>query len=360
MKEYRYMINNRSELIKKSFAIVIGQYSPAVRDRLEAHATWTAIHASLDIIRLLHLIHTSLFSGATSRHTMHVVLIEAQDAFMSFRQTNRMTNGAYFDKFKALLEVYQHLGGDVGVIHVPPDEYVEAADPSRPTVAELEMGRTQARDEYLAIRFLRSSDPVRYGALLADVENSHTRGQDSYPTTLTTMAYEMLVNYVNPNRNSGSGESHGLSFYQESSNERDHGSTAGGRGGRGFGRGRGGGNTTTRGNSNTSAGRPTQQASTNTEAVDSPKDNSQSIGPYSLPNCGNRIVDGNRFLHPKTGKKTVKIALCQLSSTPNSCTVTTKKFPATVISKHKLHFLSPPTLPCISQLLLYHCRYPPS
>jgi hypothetical protein len=101
---------------------VIGQRSPAVRNRLEAHATWAAIHASLDVIRLLQLIRTSLFSGAMSRHTMHA-LIEAQDVLMLFRQTTRMTNGAYFDKFKALLlEVYQHLGGDVGVIHVPPEE----------------------------------------------------------------------------------------------------------------------------------------------------------------------------------------------------------------------------------------------
>jgi hypothetical protein len=46
-------------------------------------------------------------------------------------------------------------------------------------------------------------------------------------------------------------------------------------------------------------------------------------------------VYGNRFLHPKTGKKTVKIAQCQLPYMPNSCTVTTKKFLATVISKHK-------------------------
>jgi hypothetical protein len=109
---------------------------------------------------------------------MHA-LLEAQDAFMSLRQTNRMTNSAYLDKFKGLLEVYQHLGGDVGVLLVPPMEYIKnAVDPDKPTDNELKNARAQAKDEYLAIRFLRHSDPARYGALLADVENSHTRGQE--------------------------------------------------------------------------------------------------------------------------------------------------------------------------------------
>jgi hypothetical protein len=93
----------------------------------EAHTSFKAIKASLDVIMLLHLIRSSLFSGATSRHTMHA-LLEAQDAFMPWRQTSRMTNNsAYLDKLKGLLEVYQHLGGDVGVLFVPPVEYIKNA-----------------------------------------------------------------------------------------------------------------------------------------------------------------------------------------------------------------------------------------
>ena len=38
---------------------------------------------------------------------------------------------------------------------------------------------------------------TRYGPLSIDVDNQYTRGQDGYPHTLTA-AYDMLVNYHNP------------------------------------------------------------------------------------------------------------------------------------------------------------------
>ena len=58
--------------------------------------------------------------------------------------------------------------------------------------------KTKAREEYLAILLLMKSDPKRYGTLVTDVENTYTRGQNGYPTTVSG-AYDMLVNYKNPN-----------------------------------------------------------------------------------------------------------------------------------------------------------------
>ena len=84
-KDYRHRLNTRTELVKKAFAIVLGQCSQAVRDRLEAHKEWEAVKSSLDVIRLLILIRTSLLSGATTRHTVHAIM-DAQDAFMMLRQ----------------------------------------------------------------------------------------------------------------------------------------------------------------------------------------------------------------------------------------------------------------------------------
>jgi hypothetical protein len=213
LKEYRKKLNIRTESSEKAYAIILGQCSQAIRDRLEAHPTWNTIDSASDVIKLLKLIRTSLFSGATSRNATHA-LVEAQDAFISFRQSSRMSNAAYFDKFKALLEVYQHLGGDVGVIHAPSPEFINAADPDDPTDIELNAARAAAKEAYLATRFLAHCDLSRYGALIAEVENSHTRGVDSYPRTLTK-AYDMLVNYVNPSRNNTSGAdiSQGISFF---------------------------------------------------------------------------------------------------------------------------------------------------
>jgi hypothetical protein len=100
---------------------------------------------------------------------------------MFFRQVARMSNADYPKKFKGHLDVLQYLGGDVGVVLAPLIEYTNAlVDPDNPTKDEIRQARAQAKDEYLGIRFLQHSDPIRYGALLAEVENSHTRGIDPH------------------------------------------------------------------------------------------------------------------------------------------------------------------------------------
>ena len=56
----------RKQLSNLAFATVLGQCSPAVRDRLEASNRWSTISDANDLIGLLKLLRMSLFSGATS------------------------------------------------------------------------------------------------------------------------------------------------------------------------------------------------------------------------------------------------------------------------------------------------------
>lgn len=105
---------DREELCKQAYAVVIGQCSRTVRDRLQGSTTWNTIHAQSDVISLLKLIRTSLFSGATSRHHVHA-LQEAQDDFMSLYQHHRMSNAMYLERFKDTYAVYKHLGGKIGL-----------------------------------------------------------------------------------------------------------------------------------------------------------------------------------------------------------------------------------------------------
>jgi hypothetical protein len=186
----------RDELKKQAYAVVLGQCSQAIRDRLEASNTWEAINTSSDVISLLELIRSCLFSGATTRHEVHA-LQDAEDNFLGLKQTTNMSNADYLDKFKTYLQIYEYLGGEVGGSEANIARYIDATDPDNPTADEMSLATATAKSEYLAVRFLRRSDQRRYGVLMAEVENGYTRGLDSYPTTLP-VAYDMLVNYVNP------------------------------------------------------------------------------------------------------------------------------------------------------------------
>ena len=106
-------MKRRELLIGQVFAIVLGQCSPTIVDRLKSNSMWNAINNSNDFIGLLRLIRTSMYTGATSKNPLQS-LLEAQTKFLSFRQTNRMTNAEYLRNFTALSDQVVHLHEDFG------------------------------------------------------------------------------------------------------------------------------------------------------------------------------------------------------------------------------------------------------
>ena len=101
MKQRFHEEFKRAQLSKLAYATVLGQCSPAVRDRIEASNTWASISSANDVIGLLKLLRISLFSGATSRHVIHAIQ-EAQEKFHAFRQSKHMSDADYLARFKNL------------------------------------------------------------------------------------------------------------------------------------------------------------------------------------------------------------------------------------------------------------------
>ena len=180
---------------------------------------------------------------------------------MRFRQSERMSNSDYLEKLRDLVEVYEHLGGEPGTSKARVDSLL--IDPDLADEDERQEAKTKAREEYLAVLLLTKSDPKRYATLVTNVENAYTRGQNGYPTTVSG-AYDMLVNYKNPNQalrmqNQDTGiafaqdgleteDTNKDAFHSQGSHQREYGrggrSRHGGRdGGRGRGRGGRGGRT---------------------------------------------------------------------------------------------------------------------
>ena len=142
-----------------------------------------------------------------------------------------MSNSEYLRKFKSLVDVFIHLGGEPGITEGRVNDHIAE------TGTGMQDARAAVQEEYLAVRFLFRSDKRRYGSLLAELENDFTRGINAYPSTISG-AYDMLVNYRNPHPH---GRMHyqesGVAFYQEDGADTERGGRGRGRGGRGRGRG---------------------------------------------------------------------------------------------------------------------------
>ena len=217
-KEYRKRMEEREKNMEKTYALILGQCSKTIRDSIVAHEHWESVNTSSNTLGLLRLIRQSLYQRATRRHETHA-LIDAETTLMCFRQSERMSNSDYLEKLRDLVEAYEHLGGEPGTSKARVDSLL--IDPDLADDDERQEANTKARDEYLAVLLLTKSDHKRYGPLITDVENAYTRGQDGYPTTVSG-AYDMLVNYKNPNQASRmQNQDTGIAFAQDGQDGED-------------------------------------------------------------------------------------------------------------------------------------------
>ena len=126
-------------------------------------------------------------------------------------------------------------------------------DINNPTEEEETCAWNTAHEAFLVVDFLAKSDMKRFGSLLAELENSYTRGVDGYPITLTS-SFDMIVNYRDPSKYRTStcdinedglsyfndqGEPHEQRISQGHGHGRCSGGGQGGCGGRGCGNGGG-------------------------------------------------------------------------------------------------------------------------
>ena len=187
----------REEAGKAAFAIIMGQCSDTLKDKMKTYDEWETIQSNLTVIELLELIRTAMYSGtATSKSTLTV--IEAQLGLLNCKQTRKMTNSKYLEVFRNRVEVLVLLGGEPGTwaSRVNAVLATDAADANNPQPAEVIAATAKAREEYLAVLFINNCDASKYGKRVMDlkvryVESSVNNGGDPYPTTLAK-ALEML------------------------------------------------------------------------------------------------------------------------------------------------------------------------
>jgi hypothetical protein len=246
-RTFKIQTEARRRNSSRVFALIIGQCSQALRNRMEANERWGRINDASDVMALLQLVQHCMIQRQTRQKPTHT-LLDAETQLYAFKQRN-LANNEYYEKFKDQVTNAERLGSDISAHSDRTEVILEetAADPDLPTDAERAQAQDRAKDQFLAVMFLVNSDHAWYGSLVRDIENEYTRGSDTYPTTLSA-AYEYIVNYwVDKVSTTHDPNESGLSYYTKDNGVsgrgrgrgggRRAGRSQGGRGGRGGGRG---------------------------------------------------------------------------------------------------------------------------
>ena len=118
------------------YALVLGQCSQALWNRMEASKTWGHINEASNVMGLLQLIQNCMIQCQTHQKPIHS-LLDAEVQVYGFKRKT-LTNNEYYEKFKDLVTNADRLSSTIGVHPQCINMLLTgiAADPTAPMNAE--------------------------------------------------------------------------------------------------------------------------------------------------------------------------------------------------------------------------------
>ena len=170
-----------------------------MQSKLESLDNYEKKSNECDCIWLLKEIQgiTHRFEGTRN---VFISLDDAWTGYYAYQQGANQSLHEYLMDYQSLVQVLEPYGAAIGA----KGPYIESVkDRIKETFPDLTPAEyrkkeiTAAKQQSVAIGFLKRADKRRYGALWSELENNFTRGQDHYPADLTN-AYNLLLNYKAP------------------------------------------------------------------------------------------------------------------------------------------------------------------
>ena len=175
IKEHRTKLQEYSNFRAGLYNVVFGQCTESLQDKLKSHQEFPAAYQ--DGIELLILIKELIYTFE-ERRKLSDALCDIKENFYTFKQGKHMTLQRYHELFMSQVEVMEQVG-----ITVEDESLVESIAASNLREIPNEMDRAAAREQALAIRFIRGTNEKCKG-YLTHLRNSFLEQNDNYPATL--------------------------------------------------------------------------------------------------------------------------------------------------------------------------------
>jgi hypothetical protein len=187
--DYSKLMNVIQQNMKAVFAVIWGQCSESLKDKIKSANEYIAKLTDGDCVWLLTKIKAIMLQFE-DQTILFISLSDANLSFASFYQSTEITLTAYKAEYESRIDVVEHYGGSIC-------EYPNLILLVDVSIIGDDERKQAAKLKFLAINFIIRSDKRRYVILIADLANQYTRGNNQYPKDITE-AYSMLVNYKTP------------------------------------------------------------------------------------------------------------------------------------------------------------------
>jgi hypothetical protein len=153
-KQHNDLMEKRDENQRQVYAMAWGQCSYYPRS-CEGQCQLPDNHNNLDLISLLGLIRTSMYTGVTSKDMLHS-LIDVMERFQTFKQTSWMDNANYLQTFQIHVETIDHHDLGVHMLYIQAQIQDAGGDPD--DVAVWEQTKYEIHEEFVVKYFCLIQD----------------------------------------------------------------------------------------------------------------------------------------------------------------------------------------------------------
>ena len=102
-----------SHNMQRVFALILGQCSDTIKNRIWSDQHWVDIDQECNITRLLTLIRDGMYQNAANLDKTHA-MIEVDERLNKFCQGDKLSVYEYREKMKSLIDIYAAMGGELG------------------------------------------------------------------------------------------------------------------------------------------------------------------------------------------------------------------------------------------------------
>ena len=195
VKQVGKRLNYLDENIKTVYAIVWGQCTDIMQQKLEASDEYNEVWESGDGLRLLGMIKDITYVFQTQKYHGQSAF-EAKKKFANQVQGRTMTVKEHLTSFNNLVDVIEHCGGTFCDDTHMRNLVLDGRDINDLTAKELKAVDKAVRGRVLGVAFILTSDRGRFGKLIESIENDYIEGRNRWPISVED-AYHRLTYYSN-------------------------------------------------------------------------------------------------------------------------------------------------------------------